>query len=205
MIAFLHTNKAHVSNFEALVRAKNTTVEIQHYVNKTILDTALATGNTDAIQFEKEIEAIRKNKPSLIICTCSTYGAESDKFADVHRIDQPIIDYLVTNYTKIGLVYTANSTKTVSENLIRNIAARKNKTIEIIEVDCAELWPFFEANNLEAYNKGIAKKTIAKATEVDVFFLAQASMAGAKAYLNDLDKEVFTSPEYGIQELLKLV
>lgn len=203
MIAFLHTNKAHIDNFENLVRAQNSTVEIKHYVNKNILDSALETGITDAVQFEKEIERIRREKPSLIICTCSTYGAESDKFPDVYRIDQPIIEYLVTNYTKIGLVYTANSTKTVSENLMLNIATEKGKHIEMINVDCSNLWSYFETGDLDSYSKGIAENTINKASEVDVFFLAQASMAGAKKHLEHLDKEVFTSPEFGIKELLK--
>ncbi|WP_203257846.1 hypothetical protein [Hyunsoonleella ulvae] len=203
MIAFLHTNKAHINNFENLVRAQNSTVETKHYVNKNILDSALKTGITDAVQFEKEIEAIRKEKPSLIICTCSTYGAESDKYSDVYRIDHPIIDYLVSNYTKIGLVYTANSTKTVSEDLMQSISAEKEKHIEIINVDCSALWTHFETGDLESYNKGIAENTINKASEVDVFFLAQASMAGAKNHLQNLDKEVFTSPEFGVKELLK--
>lgn len=202
MIAFLHTNKAHIANFEALVRAEHKDLEVQHYVNKTILDKALETGITDSARFEKEIEAIRKNKPSLIICTCSTYGAESDKYPDVYRIDKPIIEYLVTNYTKIGLVYTANSTKTVSENLMRTIASETKNLIEIVNIDCSDLWPYFEKGDLEGYDKGIAKKVTKKAEDVDVFFLAQASMAGAKTYLSNLEKEVFTSPKFGIKKLL---
>lgn len=203
MIAFLHTNNLHTERFESLVKQFNPSAETKHFVNKNILDSALETGITDAVQFKKEIEAIRKLEPSLIICTCSTYGAESDKFPDVHRIDHPIIDFLVTNYTKIGLVYTANSTKTVSEDLMQTISAQKEKHIEIVNVDCSDVWSYFETGDLERYNKGIAKITKNKASEVDVFFLAQASMAGAKKYLGALDKEVFTSPEFGIKTLLK--
>lgn len=203
MIAFLHTNKAHISNFENLVRAHNTSVEIKHYVNKDILDEALKTGVTNTEQFEKEIKAIRQDNPSLIVCTCSTYGAESDKFSDVYRIDQPIVDFLVTNYTKIGLVYTANSTKTISDALIRRIANAKSKTISIVECDCAHLWKHFEANDLDLYNKGIAEAVMKMADAVDVFFLAQASMAGAINFLEALKKPIYTSPEYGVKTLLE--
>ncbi|MBC3757382.1 hypothetical protein H7U19_03125 [Hyunsoonleella sp. SJ7] len=203
MIAFLHTNKAHISNFEALVRAQDKSLKIKHYVNKDILDSALETGITDTLQFEKEIESIKKDNPSIIICTCSTYGAESDKFPDVFRIDKPIIEYLVDNYTKIGLVYTANSTKTVSEDLMIKIANEKHKDIEIVNCDCSRFWTHFEEGNLESYERGIAETIEAKVAEADVFFLAQASMAGAKGYLKDIDKGVFTSPEFGIKALLK--
>ena len=205
MIAFLHTNKAHIETFETLVRQHNPEIKTEHYVNKEILNNALLSGKTDTHQFTKEIEAIRKEKPSLIICTCSTYGSESDKFTDVYRIDKPIIEYMVTNYSKIGLVYTANSTKTVSEDLMLEIAAKQNKLIEVVYCDCSEYWSFFEAGDFESYEKGIAENIKQMASQVDVFFLAQASMAGAKKNLKSFEREVFTSPEYGIKTLLKKI
>ena len=66
---------------------------------------------------KKEIELIKKENPSLLICTCSTYGEECDNDSSIYRIDKPIVEYIVQNFKKIGLVYTANSTKKVSENL----------------------------------------------------------------------------------------
>ncbi|MGL1887704.1 MAG: hypothetical protein OCD76_14400, partial [Reichenbachiella sp.] len=38
--------------------------------------------------------------------------------------------------------------------------------------------------------------------KVDVIFLAQASMEGAKKHLTHLSKEVLSSPEYGMKELM---
>nr|WP_320000578.1 hypothetical protein [uncultured Draconibacterium sp.] len=40
-------------------------------------------------------------------------------------------------------------------------------------------------------------------SKVDVIFLAQASMEGAKKYLKQIKKEVLSSPEFGISELIK--
>lgn len=205
MIAFLHTNKVHIERFEALVKQFNPAIKTKHFVNKDILDDALATGETDTFQFNKEIETIRQAQPSLIICTCSTFGAESDKHVDVHRIDKPIITHLVENYTKIGLAFTANSTKVVSENLLLKIASEKQKSIDIVDCDCSEFWPYFEDSNFEDYTKNIAKNISKLESHVDVMFLAQASMEGAKDYLTDFKKEVFTSPEFGIRELLKMI
>ncbi|MEW4924930.1 hypothetical protein [Algibacter sp. 2305UL17-15] len=205
MIAFLHTSKVHIERFEALVRKYNKAIETKHYVNKELLDNALLNGVTDTSLFNIELETIRKDRPLLLICTCSTYGSESDNHEDVYRIDKPIIDYLVSNYTKIGLVYTANSTKTVSENLIVKLAAEKGKTIEIVNCDCSEYWIHFENGDFTTYEKEIAKNIKTMASKVDVIFLAQASMEGAKHYLTDIKKEVYTSPEFGIAQLLKKV
>lgn len=205
MIAFLHTNTVHIERFESLVKQFNPNMETKHFVNKPILDDALATGKTNTTQFTKEIEAIRQTDPSLIICTCSTFGSESDKHTDVRRIDKPIITHLVENYTKIGLAFTANSTKAVSEDLLLKIALEKQKPIAIIDCDCSEFWPYFEAGNHEAYTENIAKNISKLESQVDVMFLAQASMEGAKEHLTDFKKEVFTSPEFGIRELLKSI
>ena len=202
MIAFLHTSKVHIDRFEALVKKFNPSIETKHFVNKTLLDNALNNGHTDAALFSKEIAAIRKEAPSLVICTCSTYGAESDNHENVLRIDKPIIEYMVKNHFKIGLVYTANSTKTVSEDLLLETAETQQKPIEITLCDCSEYWPYFEAGNLEAYRKNIANTIRNIADKVDVIFLAQASMEGAKNYLTDLKVPIYTSPEFGIKTLI---
>jgi hypothetical protein len=170
MIAFLHTSKVHIDRFEALVRQFNPDIETKHFVNKTLLDNALANGTTDSNRFRQEIEAIQKEQPALLICTCSTYGSESDKYEGVYRIDHPIVVHLVNNYSKIGLVYTANSTKTVSEDLILKTAHKQEKTITLVHCDCSEFWLHFENGDLETYRKKIAQRILEMATQVDVFF-----------------------------------
>ncbi len=203
MIAFLHTSKVHIDRFETLVRQFNPHIETKHFVNKTLLDHALAHGETASNMFREDIEAIQKEKPALLICTCSTYGSESDLHDGVYRIDQPIIAHLVEAYSKIGLVYTANSTKKVSENLILKTAKQHQKTITVVNCDCSEYWVHFENGDFDRYQKEIAKSILQMADQVEVIFLAQASMEGAKTHLTALEKPVFTSPEFGIKTLLQ--
>ena len=101
------------------------------------------------------------------------------------------------------MIFTANSTKKVSENLILKVSSELNKQIEILNCDCSKLWAFFESKNIEAYEKGIAKEIKKIESKVDVIFLAQASMEGAKNYLNDLNKDIFSSPEFGVKKLIE--
>ena len=203
MIAFLHTSEVHIARFGALVRKYDEAITIRHYVNEKLLETALLNGKTDTPTFDNEIETIRKEAPSLLICTCSTYGKECDKYDDVERIDEPIGAYLVANYNTIGLVYTANSTKTVSEDLLFKMAFDQNKEIKVVNCDCSDYWTHFEQGNYVAYEKGIAEKIKSIESNVDVVFLAQASMEGAKKYLTDITKKVFSSPEFGIKTFLR--
>ncbi|WP_369048475.1 hypothetical protein [Tenacibaculum sp. UWU-22] len=203
MIAFLHTSEIHIQRFEKLVRKYDKNVTVKHFVNEKLLETALLSGKADSELFKNEIENIKKKNPSLLICTCSTYGEECDNHTTVYRIDKPVIEYMVQNYTKIGLAFTAHSTKKVSENLILKVASELNKQIEILNCDCSEFWTYFENKDIEKYEKGIAKSIEQIASKVEVVFLAQASMEGAKTYLTDLKKEVLSSPEFGIKKLLK--
>ncbi|WP_139957926.1 hypothetical protein [Flavicella sediminum] len=203
MIAFLHTSAIHIPKFENLVRTFDAEVEIKHFVNEDILSSALEKGVTDTVNFSNEITKIKALQPKLIICTCSTYGEECDNNAAVERIDQPIAEFLVTNFTKIGLAYTANSTKEVSHNLLVRIAKEKNKEIDLIHCDCSSAWTYYEQNDFNSYSKTIAQTIISFENEVEVVFLAQASMEGAKEYLTSFSKEIYSSPEFGVQKYLK--
>ncbi|MEM6380016.1 MAG: hypothetical protein AAF705_17605, partial [Bacteroidota bacterium] len=193
----------HIDKFENLVRQHNAEIPVQHFVNKALLDIALANGQTDAQLFLNQLEKIKAHQPDLMVCTCSTLGAECDKDPNMHRIDQPIAAYIVQHYDRIGLAYTAHSTQTISENLLLQTSKDIGRPIEIVPIDCSAYWLFFEQENMQAYEEGIANTILEQSSEVDVVFLAQASMAGAQSYLQGLDKEVLTSPEYGIKTLLE--
>lgn len=204
MIAFLHTTNTLVERFEKLVRKYNPTIPIKHYVNENLLKNALKEGKTDTMQFNKEVNNIIKTEGStLLICTCSTFGQECDKRFDIYRIDEPVVSFLVSKYEKIGLAYTANSTKEVSKDLILKTADRLDKTVEVIECDCSPFWKYFENKDMSNYEKKIAENIQLLEAQVDVMFLAQASMEGAITYLTNFKKEVFTSPEFGIKTLLE--
>ena len=203
MIAFLHTSPVHIDRFERLVRKYHPTIAIQHFVKEDILQTALANGQLDKITFLDTIQAIQKNKPSLTICTCSTYGQLCDQLSTVHRIDQPIVREIVAKYSSIAVAYTAHSTKAISLDILHQTAKRQGKLIRIIECDCTHCWPYFEAGDIKKYETEIAKTIRTKTNKSEVVFLAQASMEGAAAYLNDLKQAVVSSPEFGIKTLLQ--
>jgi len=204
MIAFLHTLSANVEKFDLLAQKYAADVDVKHFVNETILINALKNGKTDFDGFNAEIEKIKLSKPDLIICTCSSYGEACDRRADVERIDAPIVEYIVANYSKIGLAYAASSTRDISADLIITNATAMDKNIEIVDIDCTSAWPYYEQKNIEQYYREIAKIISSNNDEPEVIFLAQASMEGAKQYLPKNNKiEVVTSPEYGVMSLLK--
>lgn len=205
MITFLHTSAVHIKKFEALVRKFNPDIPIQHFVNEELLAIAIAKGETDLKLFEKQLATIKEQQPSLVICTCSSLGTACDKEPGIHRIDEPIAAHIVQNYKRIGLAYTATSTLGTSENLLLNIAAKLGQEVTIVPIDCSSYWPYFEKGAMQAYEQGIAKTITQQAAQVEVILLAQASMEGAQQYLSHLGKEVWSSPAFGVEALIKKV
>lgn len=205
MIAFLHTSSIHVKRFEELTKRVDPKMVTRHFVHEDLLATALLTGKTDSRGFIEEVRKIKNESPDLIICTCSTYGNECESIAAVERIDKPIAEYLVSNYTKIGLAYTAISTKVISENLILDVAKSIGKVVEVIDCDCTGSWKYFEKGDIDNYEKEIAKTIKFNTSNADVIFLAQASMENAKRYLQPFEKEVVSSAEFGVKAILQQI
>ncbi len=202
-IGFLHTSKSHIKSFDNILSSLYPKIGSKHYVNKELLDFAIKYKKTDSIGFKNIITDIKKEKVDLIICTCSTYGEEVEKYNNVFRIDKPICEFIVNNYTKIGLVYTAKSTAIISKKLLKSVSKKYLKEITIIECDCTEQWTHFENENQAVYEKNISNSIKKIEHKVEVVFLAQASMEGVKKLLPNFKTDVFSSPRFGVEQIIK--
>ena len=202
MITFLHTSAANVSRFDDLIKKYDSGIEVRHIVNEDLLRTALHTGKADESTFRAEVERAKTSASGLIVCTCSSYGDACDTLPGVERIDRPVVAYLVQRYSHIGLAYTAGSTWEASKRLVLSEAEKIGKKVEVIRFDFTACWKNFEAGNFEAYERGIAELIKADDSEAEAIFLAQASMQNAKSYLEDYEKEVLASPEFGVRVYL---
>lgn len=203
MLAFLHTSPIHIRRFEDLVKKHNNTITTKHFVNEDLLKNSLATGTLDIKSFTKQIQEIKKHTVQLIICTCTTYGQACEEFENVERIDQPLAKYLISSYSKIAMAYSLASTKKISKTLLEKTAFSQHKKIEITECDCTSSWQYFEAEDFENYKKSIAIQIKKTALNVDVVFLAQASMEGAIQYLEDFKIDIYSIPEFGLKFFLE--
>ena len=203
MIAFLHTVHQLKSKFENLVKEHSDHISVKHFVNEDLLTNALKNGQSDDILFNECVDEILKENPKMIICTCSSYGESSDQLTNVLRIDRPIAQYIVANFSKIGMAFTATSTKVISENLLLSEAQKINKKIDIAPIDCSNAWEHYEAKDFEKYEQSIAQTINENHNKVDVIFIAQASMQGAIKLLEHIDKPILTSPEYGVKSFVE--
>lgn len=98
-----------------------------------------------------------------------------------------------------------SSTKKTSKALIERLAKERKKSIQMIEIDCSICWQWFEKEDMERYEVEIANQIKLQTEHIEVVFLAQASMEGAKKYLTNEKYEVVSSPEFGVKRYLEKV
>lgn len=204
-ITFLHTAVSHIDRFNKIVEDIDHAVEVKHYVNESLLNTALTTGLPDKEGFYNEILKIKKSTEGIIICTCSTYGSLCDKMENVFRIDQAVVEFIISNFSSVVIAFTINSAKKQSIELFENLSLELQKTIHIKELDCQHCWDWFEQNDIDRYEKEIAKQITKLNSDCEVIFLAQASMEGSKQYLSEEKFKIFASPTFGVRHYLNLI
>ena len=205
-----HTGAQHKPVFDALFAEIAPDIALDHTVRQDLLDRAMAQGGlTDEIAAETEA-ALRAVAADGIatLCTCSTIGPAVDRITaagdlPVMRIDQAMADKAVTLADRITVAAAAQSTLEPTRALVQRAADKAGRQIEIDMAHIAEAWPYF-GQDQERYIKTIADHLRGLEPTPKVIVLAQASMAGAAALLEDLDCVVLTSPRLGALAAAKM-
>ena len=196
-IAFLHTSPAHIPTFEKLLARDG--VVLAHSVKEDWLTEAQNDGLSAPLvdKISNELKTLSADADA-VICTCSSIGpvAQNMGLPDVFRVDQPMMAEAV-KHTPVLLTMCLASTEVPSTELLVDAFKQASIKPNFRSLLCSDAWPFFEANNLERFGRDIAdaiKLAIDKDSSVGCVVLAQASMAAAQPYLEDLGIPVFSSP-----------
>ena len=209
-IAFLHTSPVHVETFERLVKSADPSVQVEHFVDESLLADAQRMGPTDPVIVQRVQAAMAgaaSHGAAMVICTCSTIGGSAERapagsgFA-VTRIDRAMADRAVALGPRVLVVAALESTLEPTAQLIRESAAALQTGVELEQLFIPDAWPHFLQGDRAAYVEAVAAAVRAASAEADVVVLAQASMAPAVDLLNDLGVQVLASPVLGVQSAL---
>ncbi len=164
-------------------------------VNETLAD-AFAAAFTD---FAARVD--------VVLCTCSTFGAHAEGLGkalgkQVVRIDRPLARAAVAQGSSVVIVAALESTLKPTLTLFEDEAARVGKPVKFVLSHAANAWIWFERGDEQGYLRAIAAHVDRVAERGDVIALAQASMAGAEAFVKTA-KPVLSSPRLGLLEAVK--
>jgi glutamate racemase len=206
VIGFLHTAAANRATFATLLREMDARVDARHTVDETLLADARAAGTvTPAVarRVAAAVEALVGQGAGVVVCTCSTIGAAAEAASrpagvTVLRVDRPMAERAVELGRRIVVVAALPSTVGPTTDLLRDVARRAQRAVEITEVVCTDAWPHFERGDTATYLAEVGRALRQAAALGDVVVLAQASMAAAGDAAADLAVPVLSSPRLGV-------
>ncbi len=147
----------------------------------------------------------------VVFNTCSSVGDIADYgnlYAPIpiFRIDGPMADKAVNSAHCIGVISTLSTTLDPTCRLLRNAAQRAGKEVTLVEGLAQGAFQAGQSGDGETHDRLIAEAAAKIADQVDLFVLAQGSMARMEQRLSDLTgKPVLSSPVLGVQGLRKFL
>ena len=115
-------------------------------------------------------------------------------------------DKAVNSAQRIGVISTLSTTLDPTCRLLRNAAQRAGKEVTLVEGLAQGAFQAGQSGDGETHDRLIAEAAAKIANQVDLFVLAQGSMARMEQRLSDLTgKPVLSSPVLGVQGLRKFL
>ena len=211
MLAFLHTARVHVANFERITRDLDGNVSIRHSVREDLLEQALADGGVTAAtraSTQSEVKRLISEGARVVICTCSTLGSAAEETpnvpgATVLRVDRPMVEHAISLGRPILLVAATPTALAAAVALFDEVAGGVSPAHR--QLLCAAAWERFRAGDQNGYAALLAREVDEHARSGEVVVLAQASMACAVALVRRTDIEILTSPDVSVRAALALL
>lgn len=199
-LTLIHTAIVHETTFDALRDQIAPGAILEHVTRPEWLDQARRGGVGPALN-ARIYQAVRDAK-GPVICTCTTLGPAAER-AGAKRIDRPMMETAARIGGTAVMAYALDSTLVPSGDLFTSVASGQAK---LRLLDLTAHWGLFESGNSDGFHAALAKAIRAdlESAGADSVILAQASMAGAAAYLDDLGIPVLASPELALRDGLGL-
>lgn len=147
----------------------------------------------------------------VIFNTCSSIGdvaitAREYLNIPLVKIDDAMALKAVENYAKIGILSTLPTTLAPTVRLVERFAVQLNKTV-VIEQGLAEgAFQSLMEGNVAAHDQKILETAIKLASRIEVFVLAQGSMAKMTEQITkETGRPVLSSPLLGILNVKEVV
>ena len=213
-VVCVHTAMALVEPLTKIFKEIIPEVKVNHIADDSLIQEVIANQKvTPAVKrrlLSYYLTAADAGADVIFNC-CSSVGDVADlgntlNPVPVFRIDYPMAVEAVTRAKRIGVISTLPTTLDPTRRLLENAA--KEKGVEVVLVDGLADGAFAagQSGDGETHDRLIAEAAQKIADEVDLFVLAQGSMARMEERLAQLTgKPVLSSPVSGVKGLRKFL
>jgi Asp/Glu/hydantoin racemase len=209
-VAIIHTSLVALDKLKDLFGSILPEVKVYNIVDDSLLSEVMEHNQvTPGIVYRIKNHLLTAESLGVdaILSQCSSMGEAIDEAktaikTPVLKIDQAMAEMAVSMGSKITVVATVASTVRPSCNLIRNVASKLGKEIEIVEalVEGA-LDILINKGDKEKHNELVLQKIKSLEGKCDVIVLAQGSMVVLLPLLKNINTPVLTSPELAVKKI----
>lgn len=206
-ITIIHTTLATASTIPSMIRQMyGKAFEIVNVMDDSLLNEIKAKGKMSKEIIERFLQYViiaKNNGSDGVLLACSSIGEAADisrKVLNIPllKIDEPMADLAVEKGRRILVLGTVKSTLEPTSKLIESKKKSDDQTI-----DCLLIPNVFELYGVdrELHDRKIAEVILENKEKYDVIVLAQASMANAVSYAEEVKDKILTSLPLGLKQL----
>lgn len=209
-VVCVHTAMALVEPLTKVFHEIIPEVQVEHIAESSLIKEVIANNAVTPAVRRRLLDyynAAADSGADVIFNTCSSVGDIADMAAGiarvpVFRIDKPMAEEAVRKAKRIGVISTLPTTLDPTCRLLKNCAAEAGTEVELVEGLADGAFAAGQSGDGDTHDRLIAEAAQRIADKVDLFVLAQGSMARMEQRLSELTgKPVLSSPVTGVKGL----
>ena len=209
-VTAVHTAMALVTPLTEIFKTYMPEVKLNHIADDSLIQEVIANnGVTPAVRRRllSYYNAAADAGADVVFNTCSSVGDIADLGKDiapipVFRIDYPMAAKAVAEASRIGVISTLSTTLDPTRRLLERAAKEQGREVTLVDGLAQGAFQAGQSGDSQTHDRLIAEAAGRIAAEVDLFVLAQGSMARMEQRLADITgKPVLSSPVLGVKGL----
>jgi len=213
-VAAIYTADTLVSQVQNLFKEYLPSVDLVNIVDDSLIREVIREGKVPPTVVRRLFhyyDAAADTGASVLFNTCSSIGdvaeyAKSFTRIPIVKIDDAMAEEAVEKGRTIGVLATLATTLRPTISLVERTAARKGKSINIVHGLAEGAFDALVAGNTQLHDERIRETAMRIAPSVDLFVLAQGSMARMEETLSALTgKPVLSSLRSGVLSVRKFL
>lgn len=211
-VVCVHTAMALVGPLTELFKEHFPEVQVEHIAESSLIKEVIANNAVTPAVRRRLLDyynAAADSGADIVFNTCSSVGDIADygnsvARVPIFRIDLPMAQKAVSEAQRIGVISTLPTTLDPTCRLLRRCAEEAGRDVTLVEGLADGAFAAGQSGDSETHDRLIAEAAQRIAGDVDLFVLAQGSMARMEQRLSELTgKPVLSSPVLGIKGLKK--
>ncbi len=213
-VVCVHTAMALVEPMTKIFKEILPEVKLNHIADDSLIQEVIANNEvTPAVRRRllSYYNAAADSGADVVFNTCSSVGDIAD-YGNIYaripifRIDQPMAAKAVASADRIGVISTLPTTLDPTRRLLENEAKKAGREVVLVDGLADGAFAAGQSGDGETHDRLIAEAAARIADQVDMFVLAQGSMARMEQRLSELTgKPVLSSPVLGVEGLRKFL